>query len=49
MQQKVDRITALKTELLDEAKDVKKRADDLHAKLAANSIEQNQDGALNSK
>ena len=49
MQQKVDRITALKTELLDEAKDVKKRADDLHAKLAANSTEENQDGTLHSK
>jgi len=41
MQKKVERITALRTELLDEAKDVKKRADDLYAKMAANSTQEN--------
>ena len=49
MQKKVDRITALRKELLDEAKDLKKRSDDLHNKLAANSTYENQNGILDSK
>ena len=43
MQKRVDKINALRTELLEEAKDVKKRADDLHAKITANCTEDNQD------
>ena len=46
MQKKVDRITALRLELFDEAKDLKKRSDDLYAKLAANSTEKNLNGVL---